>query len=450
MKAFTLTVVFVITLAAPALHAQHEHHMQSDSAAMNMEGMDMDTDSTTTAPMTSAYSLKLPMNRNGSGTGWLTDKSPIYGYMLHSKKWMFMGHGNIFLRYNSQDITNRGTRGNSKVDAPNWFMFMGQRRVGSKGLFHFSAMLSLDALFGGNGYPLLFQTGESYQGSPLVDRQHPHDLFSELSVSYSQAINKDIDVFTYFGYPGEPALGPVAFMHRPSALNNPDATLGHHWTDATHITFGVATAGIRYKIFKLDGSIFKGREPDEHRYNFDKIQFDSYSYRLTVNPTNTLSMQVSRGFIKSPEALHPEEDVWRTTASVIHTLPLQGENHFLSSVVVWGSNDGGEGHKENSMTVESNLQLDKFAVYGRYEFVQKSAQELLVPGFDAHDTFNVNAFTVGANYTILRKMNTNFSLGVQASVYSADTALDPIYGNNPIAGEVYLRISPTLLKMGMK
>ena len=215
--------------------------------------------------------------------------------------------------------------------------------------------------------PLLFQTGETFEGRPLVDRQHPHNLFSELSIGYTQAFSKDVDAFVYFGYPGEPALGPVAFMHRPSSMNIPDSPLGHHWQDATHITFGVATLGFRYKIFKLDGSLFTGREPGEARYGFDRARFDSYSYRLTANPTRQLSMQISKAFIKSPEAVHPDEDVNRTTASIIHALPLRADNRTLNSTIVWGYNDAGEDHQENSITLESNLQLDRFGVYGRYE-----------------------------------------------------------------------------------
>jgi hypothetical protein len=371
----------------------------------------------------------------------------MYGYMLHSKKWMYMFHGNIFIRYNNQDIGKEGTRGDTKVDAPNWFMAMGQRRVAQKGLFHFNAMFSLDPLFGGDGYPLLFQTGETYKGKALVDRQHPHNLFSELSVAYTQAFTKDIDVFLYLGYPGEPALGPVAFMHRPSSLNNLDSPLGHHWQDATHITFGVATVGVRYKIFKLDGSVFTGREPGEARYGFDKPKFDSYSYRLTVNPTKTLSAQVSRAFIKSPEAVHPQEDVMRTTASILHSQPFNGKNRFLTSAFVWGYNDGGEDHKESSFTLESNLQVDRFALYGRFENIEKSASELLLDTFEDHDLFTINALTLGLNYTILRKWNTNLSLGAQGTLYAADQRLNPIYGNNPKSLEVYMRISPGLMNM---
>jgi hypothetical protein len=453
MKLLNIAIA-VLLVSIQQLFAQHEHHQPAKRDSVGHSTMHdhanrqahqpMDSMG---APMSHAYSLNLPMNRNGSGTGWLPDASPMYGYMLHGKKWMYMFHGNVVVRYTSQDMFEKGTRGDAKFDAPNWFMAMGQRRVGAKGLFHFNAMFSLDPLFGGEGYPLLFQTGETFNDEPLVDRQHPHNFFSELSVSYSHAFSRDMDAFIYFGYPGEPALGPVAFMHRPSSLNNPDSPLGHHWQDATHITFGVATAGFRYKIFKVDGSVFTGREPGEARYGFDKPKFDSYSYRITANPSANLSLQVSKAFVKSPEAVHPDEDVNRTTASVLHALPLNRKNAFLTSAFVWGYNDSGEDHQENSFTIESNLQLDRFALYGRYEHIEKSAGELLLQDFDHHRLFNINAFTLGFNYTFLRQLKTNAAIGVQATWYAADSSLDGVYGNNPMSGQVYLRISPSLMNI---
>jgi len=436
----------IVLLNTHIAAAQHQHEMPSDSTKdeqhNNMQKEQHADYEMQSVPMSHAFSLNLPMNRNGSGTGWLPDASPMYGYMLHSRKWMYMIHGNIFVRYNNQDIDRKGMRGDSKVDAPNWFMAMGQRKAGDRGLFRFSAMFSLDPLFGGEGYPLLFQTGETYQGKPLVDRQHPHNLFSELSVAYTHSFSKDVDAFIYLGYPGEPALGPVAFMHRPSSMNNTDSPLGHHWQDATHITFGVTTIGIRYRIFKLDGSLFTGREPGEARYGFDKPSFGSYSYRLTANPAKTISLQVSKAFIESPEAVHPDEDIRRTTASVIHALPLKGENQSLNSTLVWGYNDSGEDHRENSLTLESNLQLDRVGIYGRYENIEKSAEELLLNQFDTHDIFRIQALTIGVNYALLRRWNTNFALGAQGSLYVADDELDPVYGNNPKSLEVYLRVSP--------
>jgi hypothetical protein len=459
-----ISAAIIVLWSYSAAIAQHEHHNTQDTmmrkkqadTTMHMNGTSMpiqhEMDNMNNMKqmnhkmsMSHVYSLNLPMGRNGSGTGWLPDASPMYGYMYHSPKWMYMLHGNLFLRYNNQDFTNKGSRGDSKIDAPDWLMFMGQRQVGKNGLFHFSTMFSLDApLGGGEGYPLLFQSGEAYKGRAIVDRQHPHDLFSELSVSYAQALSKKADVFAYVGYPGEPALGPVAFMHRPSALDNPDAPISHHWVDATHVTFGVATLGVRYGNFKLEGSSFTGREPDEFRYGFDKPRFDSWSGRLSYNPSENWALQVSHGFIKSPEALHTEEDIHRTTASAIYSYSSDPNSTF-NATVLWGMNKAAGHTGENAVLVEGEWRKNKLALHTRYEWVQKSVEELsldeTVYGHDA--AFPVNAFTVGFNYDLLKLGKTRLAGGSQLTLYHAPEKLNTLYGKNPMAIEVYLRLYPS-------
>jgi len=456
MKKITFFILIACLLVQES-KAQHEHHMQDArktkeqrTDSMQMKGMDHEQMDMEGMPMMSdPFSLNLPMSRHGSGTAWLPDASPSYGYMFHSPEWSYMLHGNLFLRYNNQDFSNKGSRGSDKLDAPNWLMFMGQKKVGEYGLFHFSTMFSFDPItVGGGGYPLLFQSGEAYRGKPLVDRQHPHDLFSELSVSYSLAITKETDVFIYAGYPGEPALGPVAFMHRPSALDNPDAPISHHWIDATHITFGVATLGVRSGDFKLEGSTFTGREPDEYRYGFDQPLFDSWSGRLSYNPTPNWATQISHGFIKSPEGLNPGEDIRRTTASVIYSLPVMNNGTF-NATAVWGVNKTKGKDGENAFLIESSWRKNKLALHGRYEWVQKSVDELVLDkdiyGQDA--LFAVNAFTVGFNYDLLNVGQTRLAGGGQFTFYKADEKLNSIYGKNPMAFEVYLRIYPDLLNI---
>lgn len=431
---------------------QHEHHMpasdNNEHAEMpdSMADMQHSHEAHAMENMRHAFSLHLPMNRNGSGTSWLPDASPMYGVMKHTENWMFMIHGNLFLRYNNQDITNKGSRGDAKVDAPNWLMIMGQHRVGQNGLFHFNTMFSADAIIaGGSGYPLLFQSGETWQGQPLVDRQHPHDLFSELSVSYAHALSSKADVFVYAGYPGEPAIGPVAFMHRPSALTDPDAPLGHHWTDATHITFGVATLGLRYGQFKLEGSSFTGREPDEDRYDFDKPRFDSRSARISFNPSANWALQLSHGFIKSPELLHPEEDIYRTTASAVYSNTVAMDK-LLNISAVWGMNKTTRHNAEHAVLLEGNIALKKLALYTRYEWVQKSAEELnITPPFFVHTVFNINAITLGAAYDVFKIAQLNLAAGAQGTLYDADDMLNGLYGANPMAAEIYLRLYPTLM-----
>lgn len=418
--------------------AGHEHNMNQHGAHEQS--------------MSHAFSKNLPMTRNGSGTAWLPDNSPMYGYMFHSNKWMYMLHGDAYIRYNKQDLLDRGSRGDSKLDAPNMVMFMGQRNVGRNGLFHFNTMFSLDPItVGGEGYPLLFQTGETYKDQPLVDRQHPHDLISELSVSYAHAFSQKADLFLYVGYPGEPALGPAAYVHRPSAFFNPDAPLTHHWVDATHITFGVATLGFRYGDFKIEASSFTGREPDEDRYNFDKPRFDSWSGRLSYNPTAAWALQVSHGFIKEPELLHPGEDVNRTTASATYSTRGFGET-FTNVTALWGMNKTKDHPAEHGALLEASHSVKRTTIYGRYEWVQKSAEELVLDEdeFDHDAVFPVNAFTAGALYDILRLGKTRIALGGQFSLFSASRELSGLYGDNPLAAQVYLRIYPGVMgrKMG--
>lgn len=454
---FICLFVFIILQLNYTGFGQHEQHApqkkepvktipkkavspEQDSLGYENDGNLMDT-----MPMMShSYSLNLPMNRNSSGTAWQPDATSMYGYMKMGDKWNVMLHGSIFLRYNYQDISNKGIRSDSltdRVDAPNWVMLMANRKIKKRGLFAFSLMLSADELvMGGNGYPLLFQSGETFNNKKLVDRQHPHDFFSGLSMAYTHMVNRDIDLTAYLGYPGEPAIGPPAFMHRISAINNPDAPLGHHWQDATHITFGVATLGIRYKTIKFEFSNFTGREPNENRYDFDKPRFNSWAYRLSANPNENFALQFSQAFIKSPEALEPEENVTRTTASVLHSIVL-GEKIHLTSAAIWGINQAWEHRPEHSALLESNFQKNKTAVYGRFEIIEKNSHELKIDQLP-DESFLIKMLTVGASYNFLHLANTNFRVGVQGSVFKAPSKLNTWYGKMPLSAEIYIRVLP--------
>jgi hypothetical protein len=470
MKAY-LIVLFFLALSGNILAQEHHHHTDTASTKKTSttgtkktkknreEAKQQRHDSTrpitdTAEPgdhdhmpndtmlMTHAYSRNLPMSRNGSGTGWVPDASPMYMYMQGNKKNNLMIHGNLVLRYNKQDVFMKSSRGDTKIDAPNWFMGMYNRLVGARGLFNATAMISFDQLtVGAKGYPLLFQSGETYNGNRLVDRQHPHDFISGLSVGYTHMISRDIDITAYFGYPGEPALGPAAFMHRISALNNPDAVLGHHWQDATHIVFGVATLGVRVKQFKFEGSFFTGREPDENRYNFDRARFDSYSYRLSYNPNSEYSFQVSQGFLHEPEMLEPGIDITRTTASVMRSKSLRTMN--WSQSLVWAMNDK-KFHQanEHSVLYENNLQFPKQALYGRYEFIQKAAEELDLASSLGQTNFDIHAVTIGYNRNIAPFAPIEILLGAQTTINFPDRQLKRLYSSAPVGLEVYLQLRP--------
>jgi hypothetical protein len=416
---------------------EHEHPHAHSSGAAGEHEMQMS--------MHSTIDLADPMSREGSGTSWLPDSSPMYARMFMFDDNMLMLHGAIFPRY-----TNVSTRrGDDRIDAPNWIMAMYSHPLGDSAQIGGRLMMSLDPLTeGGRGYPLLFQSGESWHDEPLHDRQHPHDLFDELSLSLSQKFDHDFSAYLYFGYPGEPALGPPTFMHRPSAMDDPDAPLGHHWQDSTHVTFGVATGGLVWRNVKVEGSIFTGREPDEDRYDFDQPEFDSYSGRLSWNPTRNLALQVSYGYIHSPEALEPELNRHRTTASAIYNLPLGHDTNWSNSFV-WGQNhDTGEG-KTQSFLVESNYQRGRDTVYFRWERVEKSGHELVLnPAADTR-IFPVGAYTLGYVRDLTHGNGLDIGLGTQFTINNRPDTLDRYYGDGlGYAFQFFLRIRPSVHSHG--
>jgi hypothetical protein len=410
----------------------HEAHGAAASHGMEQQEMQMS--------MQSSVNIADPMSRESSGTAWVPDSTPMYGKMFMFGHDMLMLHGAIFPRY-----TNVSTRrGDDRIDAPNWIMGMYSHPLGDSAQLGARLMMSLDPLTeGGRGYPLLFQSGESWHDQPLHDRQHPHDLFDELSISYSQKFAFDLSTYLYFGYPGEPALGPPTFMHRLSAMDDPDAPLGHHWQDSTHVTFGVATGGLVWRNVKIEGSIFTGREPDENRYDFDRPRFDSYSGRISWNPTQNLALQFSHGYIKSPEALEPDLKRHRTTASLIYNL-LLGKDSNWSNSFVWGQNhDTGEG-KTQSFLLESNYQRGRDTVYARWERVEKSGHELVLDAADEARIFPVSGYTIGYVRDLSHGDGLDIGLGTQFTINDRPDSLDRYYGENlGYAFEFFLRIRPS-------
>lgn len=323
-------------------------------------------------------------------------------------------------------------------------MAMYSRPINERSQIGLRAMVSLDPIIErGYGYPLLYQSGETFRGEPLHDRQHPHDFISELAATYSYKFDDKDSVFFYAGLPGEPALGPPMYLHRPSGINNPDAPIGHHWQDATHITFGVITAGYTHDRFKLEASAFKGREPNENRWAFDSPKLDSFSGRLSFNPTNEWAFQISYGYLKNPEPAEPEVRILRrTTASAIYNKKF-GEDRNWSNTLVWGQNhtDGG---RTNSFLFESNYEFYKNSIFGRAEQVQKNAHELVLPAPHPEGNFWVQAYSLGYLRDVYSDKGLDLGLGGMATFNANPTSISSFYGGTQHAGwQLFVRIRPS-------
>jgi hypothetical protein len=372
----------------------------------------------------------------GSGTGWEPSSVPEHEWMLMPDGWELMAHGVIFTDYNQQG----GPRGEGKAESVNWGMLMEQHKLGG-GTILFRQMFSAESLTSPHpGFPELFQTGETYHGEPLVDHQHPHNVFAELSLLYTLPLSEKVSWVLYGGPSAEPALGPVTYIHRASAAELPLAPLGHHLQDSTHTSFGVVTTGFVIDRIKLEGSAFNGREPNEERWSIQLAPLDSWSGRASVAPARDWTAQYSIGRLEHPEALEPGSQ-WRQTASVEYDRPLAVGNWATS--MVWGRvHKIADGATLNSYLLESTLNfLRRDYAFTRLELVDKDE---LFPQAAVHPAYRIGGYTFGGVRDLVQNRAWQLGLGADVTVYSKPAVLDAAYGNYPVSFQIFLRMRPGL------
>ncbi len=410
--------------------------------------------------------IQAQLNHLSSGTTVEPPSTPMYMMMGHRGAWLWMLHGEAFVTDIQQlaSQTPQGRRGGDKLFSANWIMPMAMRRLGP-GQLTLRAMFSLEpATMTDRQYPLLFQQGETAFGKPIVDGQHPHNLFMEVAALYDIRLSERTLLSFYAAPIGDPAIGPTAYPHRMSASENPIAALGHHQEDSTHIAYNVLTTGLTWRWFRIEGSGFHGGEPSEGRWQFQPssngLAIDSYSTRLTVSPTANWSGQYSTGRITSPEALYPHEDQLRQTASIMYNHPFgdRDANGLTagnwSNTLLWGRTRsiaaGHDEHKVNSYLAESLL---KFArrnyVWTRIENAGRTSELLLPPGsplpagFEEDPIGHVQAYSFGYDRDFRLSRHLTAAPGAQFTTYTTPETLRSTYGDHPwgVAAFVRFRIA---------
>ena len=380
--------------------------------------------------MTGALGL-YPMERESSGTAWQPDTTEHMGLMSMSGDWTLMAHGVLNLVYDHQS----GSRGDDKAFVSGMLMGTARRPL-DNGTLQFKAMVSPDPLMGPRGYPLLLASGETANGRDrLIDRQHPHDFFMELSGSVSQHIGRTSSLFLYAALPGEPAFGPPAFMHREAILDSPEAPISHHWLDSTHISFGVVTAGVVLDRVKIELSRFNGREPDQHRWNIETGPLDSTAVRLSWNPTRTLALQGSWGHFTDPEQLEPGVDQKRWSASALWANEI-APGWKLAGTLAWGRKSA-HGHDDDAFVAEASLKHGAWTVFGRGEMTEN--RELT----DVEDgpAYRVGKVSLGAVRDFKVADHLSFGVGGLFAINFVPDALAPPYGGNRPTGAMgFVRI----------
>jgi hypothetical protein len=404
--------------AKPDPAPMHDHAAMSDMPGMQHEGAD----------------AHAHMQHAGSGTGWEPASDPPHEWMIMRGGWHLMAHGALFVDSNQSG----GPRGAGKAESMNWAMLM-QEHSFAGGTIRFRQMFSAEPLTAPHpGFPELFQTGETYHGQPLVDHQHPHNLFGELSAYFQRPLGRGLAWELYAAPVGEPALGPVTFMHRASASELPMAPLAHHVQDSTHISFGVVTAGLVLGKARLEASAFNGREPGEERWKIQFAALDSWSGRASLRPSRDWTAQYSVGRLEHPEALEPGSQ-WRQTASVQYTraIPRGG----WASSLVWGRvRKIATGTRLNGYLFESTLNFrENNYAFTRIELVDKDE---LFPQAAQHPAYRIAAYTFGGVRDVVHSPAWQAGVGADVTFYSKTAALDAAYGSRPVSFQIFLRVRP--------
>ena len=355
------------------------------------------------------------------------------------ERWVFSWHGYAFLDSNRQG----GPSGSRVFESVNHLMLDADRPLGAAWRMGLRGMFSIEpATVPVEGSPLLFQRGETYGGDLLVDRQHPHDLFVMLAAEWERSLGATGRLLLTAGLRAEPAVGPVAFPHRPSSAEIPMAPLSHHNIDSTHISDDVVSALWGNRVVSVEGSLFHGAEPDEDRWDLDQGSLDSYAGRITLTPGGGFSLQVSACRREKPEALE-EGNQTRQTASIawertyasgatLAVLAASGRNLLPGDQQEWGH------------LLEATWHLrPRHFVYGRIEQVDRDLYELTNKMQRPEDVeprrVHAEEATVGYAYTWPLFEEAETAAGVAVAGYRFDDRLDDVYGERPISLWVYLR-----------
>ncbi len=439
---FLLLVTLVAGMSWPlvaqiATHEEESVDIPHDMGGDSMQGMTADDGMKSDSDSV----IALIEQHTSSGTDLQPISTPSEMFMKQFGSWTFMLHGEAFI----SDIQQSGPRGADKFFSTNWIMPMAQQHFG-RGTLTLRTMLSLEpATLSERRYPELFQQGETAFGRPIVDGQHPHDFFMEIAAMYDYRVRKNWLLSVYAAPMGDPAMGPPAYPHRASASEDPIAPLGHHLQDSTHIADDVITAGVSYRNVRLEASGFHGREPDEYRWNLDSGKIDSWSTRATISFGNSWTGQYSIAQLHSPEALAPNEDVRRMTASGMYNRSMDRGN--WASLLLWGRNQSlADGNVGNSYLLESTLRfLDKNNIWTRIENVDRTNELLLgenplPPNFNEKYFARVQAYTAGYDREVARLQHLSVAFGGQFTTYGVPDVLQSTYGTHPVSGLMFLRL----------
>lgn len=367
------------------------------------------------------------------------------------KRFDFIIHGNAFLT----GVWAEKPRGKDQFAVPNMVMANIGSSVGQSQYLNLNVMLTFERwTFHEDGYSELGQTGEEDENDePYIDAQHPHSSpIMGLTVSDTFYLGEGKDHLRLsFAPRGQSTDGPIAFMHRPTGMANPDAPLGHHLAqDAGHITSTVLGVGYTKRNTTLEISTFHGEEPKPAKVDLPIGEFDSYAVRVSEQVTEHSLVMLSAAYIKNPEGDHtPEIDHnWRYSFSSYYQKPISDEWVWNNTLVYGVINFYNGIAKLQSLNEEFLFFKKPYNIWGRFEFVERTAAELnILTASDLLKPHDLYALTFGYTHDLELSQLLHIGIGGSATKLFLPDEIEEAYNSDPVSGRVFLQLSGMWMSM---
>jgi hypothetical protein len=260
-----------------------------------------------------------------------------------------------------------------------------------------------------------------------------------LAATYSLPLSPGSSVFGYMGLPGEPAYGPPAsYMQRFSSMENPDTPFASNWLESSNANSNVVTVGYVWRNVKVEGSAFSRREGEQKRHKPEWYKRDSYSKRLSFNPTPNWALQVSRGHLSTLDQLEPDRYIRRTTISATYNRVFSDVN--WQTTLAWGRSSRTQRESTNGYLIESTLKLRNLhAFFGRLE--QVGSDDLLREDQSVNRReFKMNKVTLGYVYDVRPRGPVKYDVGALVSRHLVPSGMTPAYGEDPTSYMMFVRL----------
>jgi len=358
---------------------------------------------------------------------------------------MVMLRGNGFGTY----ISGAGPRGRDAFAGPNMVMLDLGTTLGDRHYLNLDIMGTLEKwTFPDQGYPLLLQVGESNgNGIPFIDAQHPHSspiMGLTVSDTIKLETGREKDHLKIFFAPrGESTDGPIAFMHRPTGIANPDAPLGHHvGQDVGHISSTVIGASLNLNHTRFEVSTFNGQEPEPTQIDLPVDVPNSYSLRLIEDFSSTITGMVSAAYVKDPEHDDPSIPFVTRYSASLYTRHTLKQWHLYNAFIFGLITQYAHAASLASFGEEFWLHNSKeMRIFGRLEVIQRTPHELEIAASDPNSGRWVVATTVGYTHAITQIDEGEIGIGASVTKDFLPTDYQGTYGGNPWTGKLFLQFS---------